>query len=114
MLAKLHRLQKQKDFKKVFKKGKGFRETLLSLKTVKNDLNCSRFGFVVSQKISKKANIRNKVKRKLREIIKTKIKLIKPGNDIVVIALPGLENKNFQEIKEMVNELLKKSGLTKK
>lgn len=111
MLPQQYRLKKKKDFERVFKKGKGLKETFLFLKFKKNKLQESRFGFLVSQKVSKKAVERNKVKRRLRELIRLKLPEIKKGIDIVLITKPGLEKKNFQEMEEMVNKLFKKAKL---
>lgn len=111
MLAKINRLQKTKDIERVFKKGKGVKEGLLILKTVKNNLDNSRFGFIVSQKVSKKASLRNKVKRRLRDLVKGRFKKIKRGKDNLLIALPGLERKSFEEIEEAINKLFKKAKL---
>ena len=111
MLTKINRLKKEKDFEKIFKKGKSFKNGFLILKIVSNDLEESRFGFIVSQKVSKKAVLRNKVKRRLRDIIQKNIVKIKKGVDIVLIVLPGLEKKSFLETKETLDTLLKKTGL---
>ena len=70
MLPKKNRLKNKKDFERVFKQGKGFKEDFLFFKITKNNLKENRFGFIVSLKVSKKAVLRNKVKRRLREIIK--------------------------------------------
>jgi len=78
---------------------------------MKNNLGLNRFGFVVSQKVSKKATIRNKVRRRLTEAIKVRAKNIKTGIDVILIALPGIEKKEFSEIKEIVNNALIKSKL---
>jgi len=98
---------KKKDFEYVFKKGGKIKEDFLVLITAKNKLNKTRFGFIVSQKVSKKATVRNKVKRRLRAAVK--LKTIKEGLDVIFIALPGLEKKDFREIKETVNILFKKA-----
>jgi len=111
MLPKENRLKKNKDFEKVFKEGKGFKEDLLVLKKVKNNLKNSRFGFVVSKTFFKKATLRNKIKRRLRELVRIKLNEIKKGIDVVIIAKPGLETKDFQEIKEIVNKLFKKAKI---
>ena len=111
MLPKENRLKKNKDFKKVFKEGKGFKEDFLVLKKAKNNLKISRFGFVVSKTFFKKATLRNKIKRKLRESVRIKLNEIKKGIDGVVIASPGLEAKDFREIKEIVNKLFKKAKI---
>lgn len=127
MLPKINRLKKKKDFERVLKEGKGY--SLISgklyIKIIENNLKNSRFGFIVSRKFSKKAVIRNRAKRKLRELINLELAEIKkgingrrpltthPGVDVVLIALPGLETKNFWEIEKVINKLFKKAGILK-
>ncbi len=111
MLAKINRLKKNKDIQKVFEKGRIFKQDLLILKILSNDLNESRFTFVVSKKFSKKAVTRNKIKRKLREIVYLNLKKIQKGVDVIIIASPGLELKDFKEIKEMISKLFKKAKI---
>lgn len=111
MLSEKNRLKKKKDFENVFKKGKGFREGFLTLKIGKNNLDRTRFGFIVSQRISKKATLRNKIKRRLREIVRAKMKTIKKGIDVVLITVPGIEKKSFQEIEKTVERLFKKAKI---
>ncbi|MFH1657667.1 MAG: ribonuclease P protein component [bacterium] len=113
MLLKENRLRNKKDFDKVFKEGRGFKEDFLYLKFRNNNSEVSRFGFIVSQKISKKAVIRNKLKRRLREIINTEMARIKNGIDVVLITSPGLENRDFQKLKEIVVKTLAKARIRK-
>jgi len=109
MLTRKKRLRKKKEFEEIFKKGKGFKQDFLVLKVLKGKLKEARFGFVVSQKVSKKAVLRNKVKRRLRAIIKEKEKDFKKGLEMVIIALPGTEKKDFWEIKKVLERLLKRA-----
>lgn len=111
MLPKENRLKKKKDFERVFKKGRGINQGFLFLKFQKNNFEESRFGFLVSQKVSKKAVVRNKIKRRLRGLISLNLSQIKKGNDVVLVTRPGLEKKDFQEIKEMINKIFKKANL---
>ncbi len=111
MLPKKNRLKKKKDFDKVLKEGKSFKEKALVLKVRKNNIKINRFGFVVSKKVSKKAVKRNQIKRRLREIVRKKTKDYKKSFDLVFIALPGLELMKFPEIKEVTQNLLKKSKI---
>ena len=121
MLPKRNRLKKKKDFEKVFKNGKGFREDFLILKIVSNNLKNTRFGFIVSRKVSKKATQRNKIKRRLRELVKLKMPEMKKTAkaesrqkreiDGVLIGIPGLETKDFYEMEEGINKLFKKAKL---
>lgn len=111
MLPKLHRLRKDTDIKRVFRIGKGHKEDFLFLKLVKNDLKASRFAFIAGQKVSKKAVIRNKIKRRLREAVGSKMPNIKKGFDVVATAQKGLETRSFEELSAATEKILKKAGL---
>ena len=111
MLPRENRLKKEEDFKKIFKKGRGFTNNLFVLKIVKNNLDISRFAFVISKKISKKATIRNRIKRRLDNVIRADLPKIKKGWDGIIIVLPGAEIKDFKEIEEDINQLLEKARL---
>ncbi len=111
MLPKENRLKKKKDFEHVFKEGKGVKEDFLFLKFFPNKLKQSRFGVVVSQKISKKAVTRNKLKRRIKKLIELNLPKIKRGKDVVLVALPGLEARDIWEIEKTINNLFKKSKI---
>lgn len=111
MLSKKNRITGKKDFERIFRKGTSFKEKFLILKIIRTLLPLSRFAFVVSQKVSKNATVRNKIRRRLRELIKKQINNKKNGIDGVFIVLPGLEDKNFQEMNDILNNLLKKAKL---
>lgn len=112
MLPKPNRLKKENDFQRVFEKGKGFNESFLFLKVFnREDQRQSRFGFVVSIKISKKAVVRNKLKRRLREIVRSKLDQIKPGRDVVVVTQPGIETQSFPQLKQNLLQLLKEAKI---
>ncbi len=108
MLPKINRLTKKKDFEVVFKLGKSVKDGFLLYKTMQNQLPQSRFGFVVSKKISSKAVIRNKIKRRLRQAVENHFKEYKTPFDVVVIALSGIEKKEFLELEEKVAKFLNK------
>ncbi len=111
MLPREYRLTKKKDFENVFKKGKTLKEEFLLLKIAKNNSKKVRFGFIVSQKISKKATIRNKIKRKISELIRQNIKRFKKGIDGIIITLPGIEKQDFKKGKETLEKIFKKAGI---
>ena len=110
MLSFRNRLKKQKDFEKIFKNGKSFKQGSLYLKINKNDLRSSRFGFIVSKKFSKKAVERNRIKRILREVVKERIGEVVEGMDIVIVVNPEAK-ADFQELKKIIDILFKKSRL---
>ena len=68
MLPKINRIKKKKDFEAIFKNSKTTRTNFFIFKISKNKLDINRFGFVVSQKVSKRAVVRNKVRRRLADL----------------------------------------------
>lgn len=111
MLPQINRIKKKKDFEKIFKNSKSFKTNLFIFRIMKNDLQLDRFGFVVSLKISKNAVLRNKIRRRLSEIIRSESENIKTGMDLVIITLPGIEKKEFSELKEAIRDALVKTKL---
>ncbi len=113
MLPKEHRLKKEKDFEKIVKQGESHSDNFLVLKFLKNDLGTSRIGFAVGKKISKKAVVRNKLKRRLREAVKIYLPKLKSDYDLIFFSKKGSEKKEFSELKEMIEKLLEKAKLLK-
>jgi len=114
MLPQVNRVKKKKDFEALFKNSRSFKNNLFIFKIAKNSLEINRFGFVVSQKVSKRATVRNKVRRRLASAVRAEAKNTKAGADVVIIALSGIEKKEFSEVKEAVKNTLIKSGLIDK
>ena len=108
MLPKTNRLTKKKDFESVFRWGEAVKMDFLLFKIMKNQLPESRFGFVVSKKVSAKATERNRVKRRLRDAIFQKLDGLKKSWDVIVVALPASKNKEFLEIQTVVDAFLTK------
>ena len=68
----------------------------------------TRFGYIVSKKVDKRAVVRNKIKRIFREISRMAIKdNIVLDNDYEIIAKKSIVNKTFWEIKDIIYSLLK-------
>lgn len=114
MLPAKNRLNKKKDFQKVFKEGKGIKENSLTFKWASNNSKVSRFGFIISRKVSKKAVLRNKIKRKLREKVRAELSRLKKGIDGVIIVHPGAAKEKSQETTESLNKIFFRAKLIKK
>lgn len=108
MLKKIYRLTKDKDFNRVFKEGNSSFNKMLGIKAVENGKGYSRFGILVGVKVSKKAILRNKIKRQIREIIKLDLKNIKSGFDYVIISLPAINGRSREEIEESLRDNIKR------
>ena len=84
-LNKKNRLKRTKDFEGVFKRGKSIKGEFLFIRYLKNNLEFPRFAFVVSAKVSKKAVVRNRIRRILSEAVRSELKNLQP-RDIIMIA----------------------------
>ena len=113
MLPAPNRLKKKLEIEAVFKKGRKLKEDFLILIAAQNGLDRPRFGFVVSAKVSKKATLRNKLRRCLRELVRLRLKKIENGLDMILIAAPGLEAKDYWEIEGVINRLFQKAKILK-
>jgi ribonuclease P protein component len=113
MLPKENRLVRKPDFEKVKEKGEKFQSHLFGLLVYPIDNPVSRFGFVISTKLSKRAVKRNRAKRILREQVRLLLPKIKPGFDVVFLGKKALLEVTYQEIGNEIKRLFKKSGLLK-
>lgn len=111
MLKKENRIRKKKDFDRAFKAGRSFFGKIIGLKVVVNDLEYSRFGIIISAKVSKKAVERNRIRRIIREEIKKVIQKINLGKDFVFIVNPEASQFSPKEIRLIINNLLAKEAV---
>lgn len=110
MLKRKYRLNRNKDFQRVFSAGRSFYGAGLGIKAAANDLGYPRLGILISKKVSKHATVRNRLKRQLQEIFHLHLAKL-PPTDLVVVCLPALKDKKFVEIKAEVEALLNKLRL---
>lgn len=76
----------------------------------KNEFMYNRFGIVTSKKVGN-AVIRNKVKRRIRAIVKNNMNKIATGNDIVIISRKNTANADFALIEKDFLIVMRKAGL---
>ncbi|MFW6268539.1 MAG: ribonuclease P protein component [Bacillota bacterium] len=104
----MHSLKKTGEFKKVYRNGKSGATKYLVMYKLKNNLDYNRYGFSISKKIGK-AVIRNKLKRRFREIIRELDKKnIKKSYDLVFIARKPVVNLDFWGLRKDVIKLLQR------
>ncbi|MFZ5365818.1 MAG: ribonuclease P protein component [Patescibacteria group bacterium] len=113
MLPKINRLIKKEDFDLVKEKGKRFQGKWFGTLVLETGNNFSRLGFIISTKISKKAILRNRTKRILREAVRKILFRTKPGFDIIILGKREILDKSFLEISGEVEKIFKKAGLFK-
>ena len=111
MLPKANRLTKETDFKKIAKGAKPIHSKFFLLKKLSTPEKLVKFGIVISSKISKKAVVRNKIRRQIREVLKENLADIKTGQKVMIVVKDTALNKDFKEIKQDLENLLIKTKL---
>jgi len=100
-------LRKDTDFARVYKKNEAFFNRDFTVLIKNNGLDHPRFGFSISKKIGK-ANERNKLKRKLREIVRKNYKNLN-GVDIVIIPKKHITTYDYKSLQKTLGHVLSKA-----
>lgn len=118
MLQKPHRIRKQKEFDRIYSRSKRVRTehyTILIHFTDKKKKNqkLPRFGFVVSKKVGN-AIVRNRTKRKMREIVRKKLSEFNESFEAIIIAGPKIVELDFHQLEESIIKSMQISNLFKR
>ena len=111
MLPSKNRLVKRADFLLTQKSGCRYQGVLFALLVKETENSFPRFGFVVSNKISKKATVRNLAKRRLREATRNLLTKVKPRVDIVLLGKRTLLDCSFFRVQEEIKTLFEKAKI---
>ena len=96
-------------FRKLYATG-GFANGYLVLYARPNRLGQNRVGITTGKKLGH-AVVRNRARRRLREIYRLNESKFKPGFDIVVVARSRCINGDFQKLTHAYLSLAKKAGI---
>ena len=83
---------------------------LLVLYARKNRLGTNRVGITVSKKLGK-AHIRNRIRRRVREVYRLNEAAFRPGWEIVVVVRGKAIDASFAQLTESYLSLAKRAGL---
>ncbi|HNV97396.1 MAG TPA: ribonuclease P protein component [bacterium] len=111
MIAREFRISRKKDFDIILKSKLKFYSNNFVLRFSKNELSKSRFCVVVSKKISKKAVIRNKIRRRVYEIIRLNYNKIKPGFDFMILVKLSVLELEYKDIERDLLYVFKKANI---
>jgi ribonuclease P protein component len=102
------RLRKNSEFDTAYAQGKTWADNLLVLKVLPNGLQHNRYGFVAGKRVGN-AVVRNRVKRRLREAMRSVP--AKEGWDIVVIARGRAAGASYQQLRGSLIGLLRRAHI---
>ena len=112
-LKRCFSLQRKKQFRQVYRKGKSVACRELVLIYAKNRSDMVHVGFSVGKKLGNSV-VRNRVKRRLREAFRPNLPLLLPGFDLIVIARDAARDAPFSSLADSLRYLLRKAGLFQK
>ena len=90
-------LKKNYEFKRLYNKGRSAVTPFLVVYCLKNRSGSDRVGFTVSVKLGK-AVVRNRIRRRLREIYRLNRDRLKSGYDIVIVARSRCADAEYAKI----------------
>jgi len=110
--AYFERLHLQKDFNKVFRNGlKIENQNIKILFYKRNDgIITRRLGLITSKKVGT-AVVRNRTKRRLREIFRINKHLLAPGLDLIFISKPETAVLDYNSLSKIILSLLESAKL---
>ena len=107
-LPSKYRFSSSDEIKEVFKRGKSLDSGFFQIRFIPAARGLKKFAFIVGLKVSKKAVIRNRIRRKISEIIRINISKIKPGYLIAILAKSQAANEEPKSLEEnLMNSLIK-------
>ncbi len=106
MLAKRNRIVRGEDFRRIVRSGERRGTKLAVVHRTNAAEPHSRFGFVVSKRVGN-AVVRNRIKRRLTEIVRAELPM-DPPRDVVVRVLPAAANADLATLRSGILPLLRR------
>ncbi len=108
VLKDKNKIRMRRDFTRTYKKGRSHIAPSAVLCYHKNHLDVFRVGFTVSKKVGKAVE-RNKVRRRMKEIVRNRLDLFAPGIDYVFVARKKAGYVSFSRLEQEMAELVKRT-----
>ena len=107
MLQRANRLRRSNDYRRVYSQGRTVSGNYLILKYRPGAASVPRIGVVVGSKVSKRAVVRNLIRRRLREILRLDVPLIPGIIDIILTAKPQSKDSTYILLQQEVHGLFR-------
>ena len=105
-------LKKNYEFRRLYQKGASAIDRCMVVYCRKNALGHNRVGFTVSVKLGH-AVVRNRARRRLREVYRLNADKLQPGYDVIVVARGRTATASFRELDAAFLRLCRKLSLVK-
>jgi ribonuclease P protein component len=115
-LPKANRLKQRQDFDRVYQSGKRRRATGLNLVVLRTSLVAGssevlpiQVGISISKKVSKRAVVRNRIKRQLKAIVRQLLPRLESGLRMVILVRSEALTYEYGEFLQELEQLLVKA-----
>lgn len=115
MLSQRYRFHGHGSLRFLYKNGKAVRSSLITVKYIENPRRKhSRFTVVVSKKVLKSAVRRNRLRRRIYEIIRQELSTLKNSRDVAIMVFSSeVSVMDHQALTDLIKSLLSQSELYK-
>ncbi len=104
-MEKKYRLRKNMEFKRVYSGGKSYWNRNLVLYVRKNGLENSRIGITITKKIGN-AVVRNRIRRRIKEICRLKLGNMKKGYDLIIIPKKNVIDISYADLESAMIHIM--------
>ena len=113
-MQKEHRLRRRGDFRRTFRRGTSVaNRQFVIYRSVRRDAGPVRIGVSVRKKVGN-AVTRNRIKRLVKEIMRSWVNQLPEGTDIVLIARKPAADMDYHQMKSSLRHVAKKARLFQK
>ncbi|BAZ43055.1 protein subunit of ribonuclease P [Chondrocystis sp. NIES-4102] len=110
-----YRLRNRHDYRTVYEQGlRRYSPHLTLIALAPSDplaMSNTMFGISIGKKVSKKAVIRNRLKRQIKGVIRTYLLSINPGWKVIIIVKPQAIECKYEHFLRELEELLKQAKI---
>ncbi len=111
-MAKGVTLRRRRDFDRLFESGQRYYDKLLvTVVRQRPEADQARVAFIVGKKVDKRAVVRNRVKRRLREVWRREVSQPPVGSDIAFVASPTSAQASYCDLAEVMKAHLAQACL---
>jgi len=105
-------LRRRRDFDRLFESGKRYYDKLLvTVVRLRPESDQARVAFIVGRKVDKRAVVRNRIKRRLREAWRREAPQPSVGADIAFVASRASAQASYWDLAEVMKAHLAQAGL---
>ena len=111
MIARVYRLRTAADFNKTYQRGRSVNADTLYVKHYQSHFENSRVAVVVSKKVSKRAVVRNRCKRRVIEVVRKNWQHVAPGHNFIITVKQDISALPAAQVEQTALDLLRKANL---